>query len=67
MMWALAVIGYIAGMIGMRYFLRLIVKDVLERRKRREAALWAVCGWPVALPAVVIFYVFELLGDWITD
>ena len=66
-MWLLAVAGYIAGMIGMRYFLRLIVKDVLERRKHREIALWAVCGWPVALPVIVLFSVFELLGDWITD
>ena len=67
MMWLLAVTGYIAGMIGMRYFLRLIVKDVRARRKHRETALLTVCFWPIALPAIAVFYVFALLDSWITD
>ena len=67
MMWLLAVIGYIAGMIGMRYLVRLIVKEALERRKHRETALWAVCLWPMALPAIAVFYAFALLDAWITD
>ena len=67
MMWLLAVAGYIAGMIGMRYFFRLKVKDVRARREHREWAFWAVCFWPIALPAIAVYYVFALLDSWITD
>ena len=67
MMWLLAVAGYIAGMIGMRQFIRFLYKDPASRREYCSAAQFFVVFWPAGALLISIGIVSDWLEKWIFD
>ena len=63
----LAVIGYIAGMMGMRQLIRVLGKDLASRKEHRSAAQFCVVFWPIGVMLIAIGIASHLLEKWILD
>ena len=63
----LAVLCYIAGMMGMRQLIRLLYKDPASRKEHRSAAQFCVVFWPIGVMLIAIGIASHLLEKWIFD
>ena len=63
----LAVLCYIAVMIGMRQLIRVLCKDLASRKEHRSAAQFCVAFWPLGVVLIAIGVASHLLEKWIFD
>lgn len=64
---SIAVLCYIAGMVGMRQLIRLLHKDLASRKEHRSAAQFCVAFWPLGVVLIAIGIASHLLEKWIVD
>lgn len=64
---SIAVLCYIAGMVGMRQLIRVIYEDLASRKKHCSAAKFCVVFWPAGALLISTGIVSYWLEKWIVD